>query len=81
MYTCTHTHTHTHTHIHILTEPYWHSLSRSAPLLHFSHAEAEKREMEEADTVSALASLSVAGEVQQRYRLLSVYLLGRVWKI
>jgi len=45
---------------------YWRSLSRSAPLLHFSHAEAMKREMEEADTVSALASLSVAGDMQQR---------------
>ena len=29
--------------------------------------EAEKREMEEADTVSALASLSVGGEPQHRY--------------
>ena len=54
------------------SELYWRSLSRSAPLLHFSHAEAMKREMEEADTVSALASLSVAGDMQQRYPTMPV---------
>ena len=63
------THTHTHTHMHTHTEPYWSSLLRTAPLLHMSYAEAEKREMEEADTVTALASLSVAGDMQQRLAL------------
>ena len=47
-------------------ENYWRCLIRSASLLPLSHTEAEKREMEEADTVSALASLSVGGEPQHR---------------
>ncbi len=39
-----------------------------------SHSEAEKRDVEEADTVNALASLSVAGEGQQRWVWLGVWL-------
>ena len=72
-YTHTHTHTHarthahTHTHVHTHTpENYWSCLSRSISLLPLSHADAKKREMEEADTVSALASLSVAGDAHHR---------------
>ena len=61
---------HCYTCVHVsfcVTENYWRCLIRSASLLPLSHMEAEKREMEEADTVSALASLSVAGEPQHRF--------------
>lgn len=51
----------------IFTENYWRSLSRSAHLISLAHTEAEKRELEEADTVSALASLSVGGDPHRRY--------------
>ncbi|XP_064401979.1 histone deacetylase 4-like [Halichondria panicea] len=45
---------------------YWSCLSRSASLMPLSHSEAEKRELEESDAVTAMASLSVAGDGQQR---------------
>lgn len=45
-----------------LSGKYWCSLQRSASTLGYSLSEALKREAEEAETVSAMASLSVANK-------------------
>ena len=43
------------------SEAYWRCLHHTANLLHVTHAAAESRDGEEADTVTALASLSMTG--------------------
>ena len=60
-----------------LSESYWRCLHHTGNLLHIPHAET--REVEEADTVTALASLSMTGQ-RQRYIVIIIYYYI-VWSI
>lgn len=51
---------------------YWHSLQRSASTVGCSLSEVLRRDAEEAETVSAMASLSVNKHIGKRYVVLSI---------
>lgn len=55
--------------LYTISEQHWPVLQRYAGTIGYSLIEAQKREMEEADTVSALASLSMVAAKRRYFSL------------